>query len=735
MDILEGLSEPQKKAVQYGDGPLLLLAGAGSGKTKVLTHRIAYLIQERGVSPTNILAVTFTNKAAEEMKIRLQDLVGPLLSSLLWVSTFHSACVRILRRDIEKLGYSRSFTIYDQTDQMTLVKQVLTDDLNLDVKQFRPGSILSAISNAKNKLLDHDAYANTVGSFFEQKVADAYKAYQRHLSENNALDFDDLLMLTERLFEECPDVLEFYQEKFRYILIDEYQDTNHAQYRIAKLLAQKYRNICAIGDDDQSIYSWRGADIRNILDFERDYEDAAVFRLEQNYRSTQNILKAGHNVVVNNRRRKEKELWTDNAEGEKIVCYEAIDEKGEAEYVADLIGKLCSDDTVGRAASSFQYNDFAVFYRINAQSRTLENALRVARIPYTIVGNLRFYERMEIKDILAYLRVLVNRRDAVSLKRIINVPSRGIGKTTLTRLEDFAYEERLTLYEAMKSVDQVLSLQSRFQDAISRFVEIIEAIDPNRKPSQVIEDVLEKTGYIRALEEERTVKAQSRIENVRELLSEAKEFEENQQEPTLASFLEGITLKSDIDTWEEQTDQVSLMTLHNAKGLEFPVVFITGLEEGILPIWRSLENDVEMEEERRLCYVGITRAKQGLYFTSAAERRLFGNVSSNIPSRFIEEVPSDLKEIHRDTVAVTPVGATRRVAATEGELSYVEETAFASDFDYKSGDRVQHSKWGEGVVKDTSGQGSGMMVTVKFDGGPEKILMAEYAKLEKIIQL
>jgi DNA helicase-2/ATP-dependent DNA helicase PcrA len=719
MDILEGLSEPQKEAVKYGDGPLLIFAGAGSGKTRVLTHRVAYLIQERGVSPTNILAVTFTNKAAEEMKTRLQNLVGPLLSSLLWVSTFHSACVRILRGDIEKLGYSRSFTIYDGTDQMTLIKQVLNDDLKIDTKQFRPGPILNAISNAKNKLLDYDAYAGTVGSFFEQKVADSYKWYQRHLGENNALDFDDLLMLTVRLFEECPDVLEFYQEKFRHILIDEYQDTNHAQYRIARLLARKYRNICAIGDDDQSIYSWRGADFRNILNFQQDYEDAAVFHLGQNYRSTKTILKAAHNVVVNNRRREEKELYTENEEGAKIVCYEAIDEKGEAEYVADVIAKLCSDDT-------HRYNDFAVFYRINAQSRTLENALRVARIPYTIVGSLKFYERMEIKDILAYLRLLVNRRDAISLKRIINVPSRGIGKTTLTRLEDFAYEERLTLYEAMKGVDQISSLQSRFQNAISEFVEIIESIDHNRKPSRVIEDVLEKTRYIRALEEEGSVKAQSRIENVRELLSEAKEFEENQPEPTLASFLEGITLKSDIDTYEEQINQVSLMTLHNAKGLEFPVVFITGLEENMLPIWRSLENDVEMEEERRLCYVGITRAKQRLYLTSAAERRLFGNTSSNIPSRFIEEVPPHLKESHRDTVAV---------ASAHGELTYEAETAFAGDFDYKIGDRVQHHKWGEGVIRNTSGRGPGMLVTVKFDSGPEKTLMAEYAKLEKIIQL
>jgi DNA helicase-2/ATP-dependent DNA helicase PcrA len=761
MDILEGLSKPQKEAVQYGDGPLLLLAGAGSGKTRVLTHRIAYLIQERGISPTNILAVTFTNKAAGEMEMRLQDLIGPLLSSLLWVSTFHSACVRILRREIERLGYSRSFTIYDGTDQITLMKQVL-GELEIDTKQVRAGSILNAVSNAKNKLLDYNAYANTVGSFFEQKVADAYKLYQRHLSENNALDFDDLLMLTVRLFEECTDVLEFYQDKFRYILIDEYQDTNHAQYRIARFLAQKYRNICAIGDDDQSIYSWRGADIRNILTFEQDYGDAAVFRLEQNYRSTERILTAAYNVVINNRRRKEKKLYTENEEGDKIVCYEATDEKGEAEYVADVIAKLCAD-------GKYRYNDIAVFYRINAQSRTLENALRVERIPYTIVGSLKFYERMEIKDILAYLRVLVNRRDTISLKRVINVPTRGIGKTTITRLEDFAYEERITLYEAMGNAEQISTLQSRFQKAISQFVEIIESIDPNRKPSEVIEDVLERTGYIRALEEEGTVKAQSRIENVRELLSEAKEFEENlkdttpktqdtgnrtagkmpalpeasslesrvlslesSQEPTLASFLEGITLKSDIDTWEEQTNQVSLMTLHYAKGLEFPVVFVTGLEEGILPIWRSLENDVEMEEERRLCYVGITRAKQKLYLTSAAERRLFGNVSNNIPSRFVEEVPSDLKEIHRDTVALSsPSGAT----TATGELAYVEDAVSGGGFNYRIGDRVQHFKWGEGVIKNTSGQGSNMMVTVGFDNGTVKTLMVEYAKLEKVIQL
>ena len=721
MNILEGLSESQKEAVQYGDGPILLLAGAGSGKTRVLTHRIAYLIQERGVSPTNILAVTFTNKAADEMKARLQNLVG-IMSSIIWVSTFHSACVRILRDDVEKLGYSRNFTIYDATDQMTLMKQVL-EELQIDTKQVRAISILNAVSNAKNKLLDFDAYANTVGSFFEQRAADAYKRYQYHLRENNALDFDDILMLTVNLFEEYPKVLEFYQEKFRYILIDEYQDTNHAQYKIANLLARKYRNICAIGDDDQSIYSWRGADIRNILDFEKDYEDAGVFRLEQNYRSTQTILEAAHNVVVNNRRRKEKKLWTENPEGGKILCYEAIDEKGEADYVTDLVTKLCSD-------GDYQYSDFAVFYRINAQSRTLENSLRVARIPYTIVGSLKFYERMEIKDILAYLRLLVNRRDNISLKRVINTPTRGIGKTTISRLEDFAYEQRLPLYEALKRVDQITELSNRAKNAVSKFVEIIEILNPDQKPSQVIADVMEISGYIKALEEEGSVKALSRKENVQELLSEAKEFEEEQEEPTLASFLEGITLKSDIDTYNEQTDQVSLMTLHNAKGLEFPVVFITGLEENILPGWRSLEDDGQLEEERRLCYVGITRAKQQLYLTSAMARRLFGATSNNMPSRFIDEIPPELKQTHRDTLAVASTPK-----AADGELAYVADTSTKDDFDFKSGDRVQHPTWGEGVIRSTSGQGPGMMITVKFDSGPEKTLMAEYAKLVKVVQL
>lgn len=723
MNIFDGLNDVQKKAVQHGDGPLLLLAGAGSGKTRVLMNRIAYLIKERGISPTNILAVTFTNKAAEEMKNRLRDLIGPIHSGLLWVSTFHAACVRFLRGDIDKLGlkYNRNFTIYDQTDQLVLMRQVL-DELQIDSKRISAGSILGAVSNAKNNLLDYEDYSKNAGSFFEQKAADAYKQYQMHLRENNALDFDDLLMMTVRLFEEQPGVLAYYQEKFRYILIDEYQDTNHSQYRISNLLAKKYRNICVVGDDDQSIYSWRGADIRNILDFERDYEDAVVYRLEQNYRSTKNILKAAHNVVVNNIKRKDKELWTENEEGKKITCYEAIDEKGEASFVSDIISKMCSE--------GYDYSDFALLYRMNAQSRVLENALRVSRIPYTVIGGLRFYERMEIKDIIAYLRILLNRNDSISLERIINVPTRHIGKTTLNKIKEFAYQEGMTLYQTLLDIEYVKDIQNRAREAITKFVSIIESLDPNHNPTQVIQDVLDKTGYIKALQEENTIESQSRIENSKELLSEAKEFEGRQEDPqnvTLSSFLEGITLKSDIDAWNNQEKKVSLMTLHSSKGLEFKVVFLTGMDDGIFPSWRSLESDQEMEEERRLCYVGITRAKERIYLTSAAQRLLFGNTSFYPPSRFLEEVPPELKEQHRDTVVIKPP---ERQAVSSASAS---QTASNNDeYNFKIGQKVRHQTWGKGVIKAVSGSGPSAMVTVDFEIGIKKTLMVEYAKLQKI---
>jgi DNA helicase-2/ATP-dependent DNA helicase PcrA len=721
MNILDGLNEVQKKAITHGDGPLLLLAGAGSGKTRVLTHRIAYLVRERGVSPMNILAVTFTNKAADEMKNRLKELIGPIQSGLLWVSTFHAACVRFLRGDIEKLGlkYTRNFTIYDQTDQTMLMRQTIKE-MQIDEKRFSPGAVLNAISNAKSSLLDYEGYAKQSGGFFEERAAEAYKIYQLHLRQNNAVDFDDLLMLTVQLFEDFSEVLEFYQNKFKHILIDEYQDTNHAQYKIANLLAKKHRNICGVGDDDQAIYSWRGADIRNILEFERDYEDATVYRLEQNYRSTKNILEAAHKVVVNNMSRKEKELWTENEVGKKLTCYEAIDEKGESSFISDIISKLCTE--------GYDYSDFALLYRMNAQSRVLENSLRIARIPYAVIGGLKFYERMEIKDIIAYLRLLLNRNDAISLGRIINVPARSIGKVTLDRLKEFAYEEGFSLYEAMMNIEQVPNIQNRASESISKFVRVLESIDPNRKPTLVIQDVLDKTGYLKALQEENTIEAQSRIENSKELLSEATEFEKRQEDPqnvTLASFLEGITLKSDIDNWNNQEKKVSLMTLHSSKGLEFRVVFLTGLDEGIFPSWRSLESDVEIEEERRLCYVGITRAKERLYLTSASQRLLFGNTSYYPPSRFLEEIPPELKEQHADTIIIKP--PERQV------VSQSPQTVVDNDkYDYKVGQKVRHKTWGKGVIKEAVGKGLNMMVTVNFDIGVKKTLMVEYANLEKV---
>ncbi len=724
MDILDGLNPEQKKAVMHGDGPILILAGAGSGKTRVLTHRIAYLIKARNVSPTNILAVTFTNKAADEMKSRLETLIGKLNCALLWASTFHSACVRFLRRDIERLGlgYNRNFTIYDETDQKNLIKQVM-NELQIDDKNFSAGAILNAISNAKNNLIDYSAYSDKAGNIFERKVSDVYKVYQQYLHRNNAVDFDEILVLTVKLFEDHQDVLEYYQEKFKYILIDEYQDTNHAQYRIANLLAQKYRNICVVGDDDQSIYSWRGADIRNILDFEKDYLDTAIFRLEQNYRSTQTILNAAHHIVVKNSSRKEKKLWTENEKGNKIICYEADNDKGEAFFIADIIKKLHDE-------GKYNYSDFAILYRMNVQSRTLENVLRTNRIPYTIVGGLRFYDRMEIKDIIAYLRLLINRNDSISLERIINIPARNIGKTTLNKLKEFAYEEGITLYEAIKNVDQIPGIQQRTKTSINKFVGTIEKIDPNRKPTLVIKDVLEKTGYIKALEEENTIEAKSRIDNSKELLSEAKEFEERAeeegQEATLSDFLEGITLKTDLDKWNEYEEKVSLMTLHSAKGLEFPVVFIVGMDKGIFPTQRSMDSDAELEEERRLCYVGMTRAKHQLYLISAESRLLFGNESFFEPSIFLDEIPEDLKIIYKYGM---PKIFEQSKQSFETKESVVHEKR---NFDFRNGDRVRHPEFGVGTISSTVGKGPGMIINVVFRDGSKKTLMAEYARLEKI---
>lgn len=715
-DLLDSLNPVQRQAVQHTEGALLLLSGAGSGKTRVITHRIAYLIRHHGISPFNILAVTFTNKAAGEMKTRLENLVGERTSKLLWVSTFHSSCARILRRDIERLGYSRSFTIYDTADQLTLIKEILKA-LKFREEQNNPRAVLSTISNAKNALMTPEIFASTADGFFEQQVAQIYRVYQTFLRENNALDFDDLIMLTVELLESCPDVLEYYQNKFRYILIDEYQDTNHSQYRLVRALAQKHQNICVVGDDDQAIYSWRGADIKNILDFERDYPNTTILRLEQNYRSTQNILGAAYEIVRHNRRRIDKKLWTENQTGELITCYEAQDENDEAGHVIQEIERW--------RARGVKYGDCVIFYRINAQSRTFEDALRGANIPYQIVGNVRFYERMEIKDLLAYLRVIVNPADTISLRRIINVPRRGIGPTTIQRLENFAQAEGISLFDAVMRANRISTLRYAAQEKVRAFAELIESFNADDSPVQTVEALLDRSGYLDTLKRENTIESQSRLENVRELITAAAEYEEREAEPTLVGFLEMITLVADIDNMDDKSDIVTLMTLHSAKGLEFPIVFMVGMEEGLLPHQRSFASEAELEEERRLCYVGITRAKEEIYLTHARSRRLFGQTDYRMPSRFIEEIPEEL--LKREDA----YQSLRRPTISSYDPDE-PDTDDGQSFDYSVGEVVYHMKFGRGRITAISGYGEDMRVTVRFERGIEKTLMAGYARLQRL---
>ena len=713
-DLLESLNPVQRKAVQHTEGPLLLLSGAGSGKTRVITHRIAYLIRHHDVSPYNILAVTFTNKAAGEMRSRLENLIGSI-SQHLWAATFHSTCARILRKNIERLGYSRSFTIYDTADQLTLIKQILKR-LQLRESDVHPKAILSTISKAKNELTTPEMYAKTVSDFFEERVELIYRMYQDSLRENNALDFDDLIMLTVNLLESRSDVLGFYQSKFRYILIDEYQDTNHSQYRLVNALAKKHRNICAVGDDDQSIYSWRGADINNILDFERDYPNTTVLRLEQNYRSTQNILEAAYEVVRNNSMRTEKKLWTQNKMGECIRCFEALDENEEADVVLREIERW--------REKGVKYGECVIFYRINAQSRTFEDALRKANIPYQIVGSVRFYERLEIKNIMAYLRVIANPADTISLRRIINVPRRGIGETTLQRLEIFAREAGISLLEAIKRVGEVATLREAERDKVRIFAQLIESFKAEDSAAHTIEQLLDRSGYLKSLMQEGTIEAQSRVENVRELVTAAVEYDERETEPTLAGFLEMITLVADIDTMDDKSDVVTLMTLHSAKGLEFPIVFMVGMEEGLLPHQRSFSSEAELEEERRLCYVGLTRAKEQVYLTCARERRQYGSTDYRMPSRFIEEIPHEL--LNREEV----YKPSHRAVVSSYDPDQ-PDTDVDFSFDYEVGEVVYHTKFGRGKITAMSGYGADMRVTIRFARGIEKTLMAGYARLQR----
>jgi DNA helicase-2/ATP-dependent DNA helicase PcrA len=726
--ILEALNEEQREAVAYGDGPLLIFAGAGSGKTRVLTHRAAYLIEARGVDPSSILAVTFTNKAAEEMRSRLRRLLGGRHWQL-WIGTFHHVCARILRADGERVGVPSGFVVFDESDQTALMKECLRD-LDLNPEQFPPSRLLAEISNAKNELIGPRDYYNWRGGRpYDGIVSRAYYLYQQRLHDNQALDFDDLIDYVVWLFERHSEVLERYQDRFRYLLVDEYQDINFAQYRLVRLLAAKHRNLTVVGDDDQAIYGWRGADMRIIMRFDVDYPEAKVVKLERNYRSTGNVLRAAWEVVRRNQTRREKRLWTEAAPGEKIVCHRAADEHAEAFFVADTIEHLREHE--GRA-----YRDFAILYRVNAQSRIFEKVFVSRGIPYRIVGGLRFYDREEIKDILAYLRVLQNPADSVSLKRIINKPARGIGQTTLQHLEQAGREHDLSLLEICRHADALPQLASRAHQAVGQFVSLMDhlrSLQEAASVTELAETVIEQSGYRLALEEEGTIKARGKLENVRELLSATKEYEESADQPSLAGFLENVALLTSADMIQEDVDAALLMTLHSAKGLEFPVVFLVGLEEGLFPLARSMVSDspMELEEERRLCYVGLTRAKERLFLSSAELRTIFGATSYTKVSRFREDIPDELCELYGPA-------SPRRITWETADLSRSPEAqrllieATGGKAGFRVGDRVRHEKFGDGMVVSVSGSGDELILSVAFPKQGLKKLDPQYAKLEKL---
>lgn len=715
--LLAGLNQEQQKAVKTIEGPLLIMAGAGSGKTRVLTHRIAYLMEEKGVYPSNILAITFTNKAAKEMKERIHQLLGEAAEEI-WISTFHSMCVRILRRDIDRIGFDRHFTILDNTDQLTVIKNILKE-LNLDAKKFSPYYILNSISGAKNDLKTAAEYGKTVGSIHEQVVAQVYEQYEKILRKNQALDFDDLIMMTITLFKRVPEILEYYQRKFQFIHVDEYQDTNRAQYVLVNLLASRLKNICVVGDSDQSIYRWRGADIRNIMSFEKDYPNAKVILLEQNYRSTKTILEAANEVIKHNSNRKPKKLWTNNQEGEKIFHYTALDEKDEAQYV---VRKIKESVNHGKRKLS----DFAILYRTNAQSRVIEEELLKSKLPYKIVGGLKFYDRKEIKDLLAYLRLIANPNDDISFQRIINVPKRGIGAGSVDKIAQFASMHEISMFDALSCVD-LIGLSPKISYSAEKFAELIKgfsAMQEYLSITELVEEVINKSGYREMLERESTIESETRLENIEEFLSVAKNFEETNEDKSLIAFLTDLALITDLDQVDEDsTNLIYLMTLHSAKGLEFPVVFITGLEEGIFPHSRSFDNDFEMEEERRLAYVGITRAEEELYLTNAEHRILYGYQSSYRPSRFLKEIPEKL--IERMNLKKEPVLSNRKMSQP------VTRPTGAESLDWKAGEKVQHKKWGTGTIVKVKGEGEDMELTVAFPDLGIKNLLAKFAPIEK----
>ena len=759
MSIYDTLNEPQREAVRHTDGPLLILAGAGSGKTRVLTHRIAYLIEELGVNPWNILAITFTNKAAGEMRQRVDNLVG-FGSESIWVSTFHSMCVRILRRFIDRLGYDSRFTIYDTDDQKTLMKAVCKK-VDIDTKQFKERMLLSVISSAKNEMiLPEEFELNAGGDFAQLKIAKVYREYEAQLKANNALDFDDLLVKTVQLLQTQPDVRENYQERFRYIMVDEYQDTNTVQFKLVSLLAGKYRNLCVVGDDDQSIYKFRGANIRNILDFEKEYPDAKVIKLEQNYRSTGNILNAANGVISNNKGRKDKTLWTANGEGEKIGLRQFDTAYDEAEFIAEDIKKEVRDGA--------SYNDNAVLYRTNAQSRLLEEKFIAMNIPYKIVGGINFYARREIKDILAYLKTVDNGQDDLSVRRIINVPKRGIGLTTINRIQEAADERGISFYEALLAPEMIpgAGRSASKLDSFAALIEYFKGQAEKESLTDLLNEILDMTGYAQNLEADDEIDAESRLQNIEELLNKAAAYEEDCEDrgekATLSGFLEEVALVADIDSLEEDQDYVVLMTLHSAKGLEFPHVYLAGMEDGLFPSYMTITGDdpEELEEERRLCYVGITRAEQQLTLTCARKRMVRGETQYNKISRFVSEIPPELLDTGSrkrtyfseddGTDGTTAAGnlfsggktvsdGSSRSKAYASKKPYTVLTkgsqlrAQKSDsLAYGVGDRVRHVKFGEGTVLDIKEGGRDFEVTVEFDTAGVRKMFAMFAKLVKI---
>lgn len=736
MSIYDTLNTEQREAVFHTEGPVLILAGAGSGKTRVLTHRIAYLIEEKGVNPWNIMAITFTNKAAGEMRERVDKIVG-FGSESIWVSTFHSSCVRMLRRFIDRLGFDTNFTIYDTDDQKTLMKDICKR-LDIDTKVYKERAILAAISKAKDELIGPEEYEmNVMGDFSKRKLALAYKEYQKELKKNNALDFDDLIMKTVELFQACPDVLEYFQERFKYIMVDEYQDTNTAQFKFVSLLAGKYRNLCVVGDDDQSIYKFRGANIGNILGFENVFADAKVVRLEQNYRSTQNILNAANQVIQNNMERKRKTLWTENEEGEKLHFRQFMNAYEEAEYIVGDISKKVREHDA-------QYRDIAILYRTNAQSRLFEEKFLMANIPYKLVGGVNFYARKEIKDLLGYLKTVDNARDDLAVRRIINVPKRGIGATTLTRVQDYAVSQGMSFYDALKEADSISAL-GRAAAKVEPFVTFIQTLRSKAEylsPSELLKDIIENTGYVKELEAEGTEEAEARIENIDELITKVVSYEEENEEPTLSGFLEEVALVADIDSVDGDDNQVLLMTLHSAKGLEFPFVYLAGMEDGIFPSYMTITSDdpTEIEEERRLCYVGITRAMRDLTLTCAQQRMIRGETQYNKVSRFIKEIPRELVELGREFKEKKPMDIPMPTSFRQMKQAFKQpafvpkqfEVKKADGLDYTVGDTVKHIKFGTGVVTAIVEGGRDYEVTVNFDKVGVKKMFASFAKLKKV---